>query len=446
MRTVAVLVYAICCIYMMLRLWSDPVIERGDSGAYVMAAKTFAESGEMTLNINYPTMTMTIQRNPYTEWMPGLPLLYAPAMRLSSDPYAAALTVQLVFVSLFYLALYGLAAALQLPPLPAAGLALALTFTAPFAYVGRAFISELPLAVCWLVVLWATLRHAVKRAPGYLYLAWAAVVAGALLRFNGPAIAAPLLWLLLARREWRRLIVTAGLALLPAVLWYARNNLLYGVTSFTHDTHALTLSNLIPPAQYAASLLTHPLLLIPFSLVLLWWIARDRRRDTQLLVVALIGQAVVFGLLTVYSAYPFAPRHAFGIALAAIVLAYVGAARSGLRAVALLLLMTLPALSAGPVSLTRYTPPEQALWQRLHQTHPGLRVFISPEGNMVHQWYTDAFALTPWHGEAVTGLVITGMNGAFTVTNACPPATMALVKDARPQVRNAAIACVVNGR
>ncbi len=86
------------------------------------------------------------------------------------------------------------------------------------------------------------------------------------------------------------------------------------------------------------------------------------------------------------------------------------------RLLPLLIVLLFPALHGiDPVTLDVYDPPERALWIELHDQYPGLTHFYSDD-NFVHQLYAGVPQLIRWRGETVTGLVITGKDGAFTVT------------------------------
>jgi hypothetical protein len=113
-----------------------------DSSTYMIVAHRILISGRLESLVNSTNFDSAPGYSAYVSQPPGYPFLLVPFMAVLRDPMLSALAAQVVFIVLFYLAVYLLALKLKFRPLLRVVALLLFTFVAPFLYVHRRISTE----------------------------------------------------------------------------------------------------------------------------------------------------------------------------------------------------------------------------------------------------------------------------------------------------------------
>jgi hypothetical protein len=113
-----------------------------DSSTYIVVAHRILISGHLESLVNSTNFDFAPGYSAYVSQPPGYPFLLVPFMAVLRDPMLSALTAQVVFIVLFYLAVYLMTLRLKFRPLLRVVALLLFTFVAPFLYIHRRISTE----------------------------------------------------------------------------------------------------------------------------------------------------------------------------------------------------------------------------------------------------------------------------------------------------------------
>jgi hypothetical protein len=219
-----------------VKLSADPV-------NFVVAAQNLLEHGAFFVYSNWPSHSLAPEVEPFTDYPPGYALYLIPFLALFKEPYLAATVAHALAVSCFFLGLGFLARTLRWNILLRIALYLAATVFATFQIIQAAYLTE-PLFIACTVSLAACTLRIVRNGEARLWW-WAAAFAfvASSLKIIGVF---NLIWFVVpvmrtSDRRTRNSIVSVVACWLPVLLWFARNQLMYGQISFSHLLGAVEL-------------------------------------------------------------------------------------------------------------------------------------------------------------------------------------------------------------
>ena len=237
-----------------------------DAVNYVVAAQELVQHGDLIVFSNWPSGTMVPEIEPFTVYPPGYSFFLAPFLMVIQEPFAAAATAHAFAIVAFFLALAFLFYTLELHPLLRIAGYTTITLLVPYPVSFVHFWTEPLFLACTLsgvgclIMITKCHKRRLWWAAGMCFLLASTIkFIGALnvIWFVAPVLVA-------TGRRPRKALFAIVACLLPIILWYARNILVYGSLDRFHwnGTHHLDQTLLRP-----FYLVTHEVLRIAGSVV-----------------------------------------------------------------------------------------------------------------------------------------------------------------------------------
>jgi len=231
----------ISVIFFKIYCWAAILNITPDSASYISTTNHFASTGKFINITNWPSMTLLPIEEAFTDCAPGLPLLLSPILKIVNEPLIAAFVLQSIFLVLFFYYLFKLFEILELKSYSILSGVLLIAFFPMTSKGLYSFYAELPLVVTIFASLYYSLKMSNKNSNNrdFYYLA-ISLLLGSSFKYIGVFSLGFVLIFLLNNKELtskmkiKLALLFAFSGTIPIIVWFARNNYLYGYTTYSH--------------------------------------------------------------------------------------------------------------------------------------------------------------------------------------------------------------------
>lgn len=239
--------------------WLKSVDFTPDSTNYIVAGKNLLYFHEFFVYSNWPSYSLDLIREPYRDFPPGFAILFAGFLFLLQKNLYLAITVsQTIYVILFYLSFAYFFTVLNIQKSLRILFWIIIPLFPPFIGIFQFYLSEALFIAISLTIgaLCLSPSFEWRLSSWRFWLVLALICISSSVRFTGVLNS---LWLLVplvltniptkAKVPFSLLVIIAGIA--APSLWFARNQLYYGVTTKSHAIGSIFLpDHLLTPFQY----------------------------------------------------------------------------------------------------------------------------------------------------------------------------------------------------
>lgn len=221
--------------------WASILNITPDSASYISTTKHFIDNGTFVNLTNWPSMTLMPIDEPFTDCAPGLPLVLSSIMRIMVEPLASAFVLQAVFLGVLFVFIFKLFEKLNLSNYSILTGILLIAFFPMTSRVLYSFYAEIPLLVTIIACLFFSLKlYDSGLDKQYHWYIAISLFLGSSFKYIGVfSILTCLLFLYFNQKITIKQKLKLSLLFLmsgsiPVILWFIRNKMLYGYTTYSH--------------------------------------------------------------------------------------------------------------------------------------------------------------------------------------------------------------------
>ncbi|MBN8570303.1 MAG: hypothetical protein J0M18_11775 [Ignavibacteria bacterium] len=277
-----------------------------DSTNYITASENFVKHGSLFVYSNWPSKSFEPKIEPYTEYMPGLPIFTSVLFLFTDNPDTVMLVMNSLCIVLVYFIVLMILYELKLNDFLKIIFLLFLTFFEPFRFIFSHFWTETLFIIWSLLAVYFALKLIKEDNKKYLILGCIAVSFSAFIKMYGVFNCAFfLIPFVLHRKSFAKLALFIFASSILVLIWYLRNEIIYGYFTSSHKIfQQFNSSNLLRPFKWTLFLLGNnnlanvwAILLLVVGLSPLWFYYRKKLNsnlDFKIWGLFLIGAVVNF--------------------------------------------------------------------------------------------------------------------------------------------------------
>ena len=242
-----------------------------DSTNYITASENLVKHGSLFVYSNWPSKSFEPKIEPYTEYMPGLPLFASASFLFTDNPDTVILVMNSVCIVLVYLIVLMILYQLKLNDYLKIIFLLFLVFFEPFRFIFSHFWTETFFIFWSLLSFYFAVKLLKEDNKKYWILGCIAVSLSAFIKmygvFNCTFFLIPFV---LHRKSFAKLALFVFTSGVFVVIWYLRNEIIYGYFTSSHKIfQQFNSSNILRPFKWTLFLLGNNKLANVWAILLL---------------------------------------------------------------------------------------------------------------------------------------------------------------------------------
>ncbi len=234
MKYIIYILFAIGC-YLSVTHWLNNFNISPDSTNYITASENLAKHQSLFVYSNWPSHSYEPNVEPYTEYMPGLPIFSSVGFLFTDNPDTVMLVMNTVNIILLYFISLLLMYELKLQGYLKVAFILFLVFFEPFRFIFSYFWTETLFIALTLLAVFFAIKLLKEDTKKYWLLGCIAVALSAFVKmygvFNCIFFLVPFI---MYKKKFSKLIIFTLLSSLFVVLWCMRNEVAYGYFTSSH--------------------------------------------------------------------------------------------------------------------------------------------------------------------------------------------------------------------
>lgn len=243
--------------YISVTHWLNNFNISPDSANYITASENLVKHSSLFVYSNWPSHSFEPQAEPYTEYMPGLPVITSIGFLFTSNPDTVMLIMNSLFIVLLYFMVYLLLTELQFNNYLKIIFLLFLTFFEPFRMIFSTFWTETLFILFSLLSAFFSVKLLKADDKKYWLLGCCAVAFSAFIKmygvFNCAFFIVPFI---LHKKKVTHLVSFVFCCSLFVIAWYIRNEITYGYFTYSHKMfEQFNKSNVLRPFKWTLYLL-----------------------------------------------------------------------------------------------------------------------------------------------------------------------------------------------
>jgi len=217
-----------------------------DSTNYITAAENLVNHHSLFVNGNWPSGSYEPVTEPYTEYMPGLPVFTSVILLFAKNPDLVMLTMNSLSVALMFFISLLVLIELKLNDYLKIIFLLFLIFFEPFRHIYSHYWTETHFIFFSLLSVYFALKLLKQDKKSYWIWGCVAIVLSSFVKIYGVLNCAFfIIPFILNKKSFAKLILFVFCSSLFAMLWYLRNEIMYGYFTLSHQTFRMFRSELM---------------------------------------------------------------------------------------------------------------------------------------------------------------------------------------------------------
>ncbi|MBN8571415.1 MAG: hypothetical protein J0M18_17465 [Ignavibacteria bacterium] len=242
-----------------------------DSTNYITASENLVKHGSLFVYSNWPSKSFEPRTEPYTEYMPGLPIFTSVFFLFTDNPDTVMLVMNSVCIVLVYFIVLIILYELKLIDYLKIKFLLFLVFFEPFRFIFSHFWTETFFIFWSLLSVYFAVKLLKEDNKKYWMLGCIAVSLSAFIKMYGVFNCAFFLMpFVLHRKSFAKLALFVFASGVFVIIWYLRNEIIYGYFTSSHKIfQQFNTSNILRPFKWTLFLLGNTKLANVWAIVIL---------------------------------------------------------------------------------------------------------------------------------------------------------------------------------
>lgn len=271
MKFLIVILFAVCCFFSVSH-WLNNFQISPDSSNYITAAENLAKDNSLFVYANWPSKSFEPKTEPYTDYIPGLPMIASVFFLFTDNPDSVMLVSYSLFIILLYAIAFFVMNELKINYFFSGVFVLFITFAEPLKFIFSYFWTETLFSAFTLLAIFFAVKLLKHDEKKYWILGCIAVALSAFIKMYGILnISFFVVPFFVHRKKVLNVILFVIGSAMPVLIWYLRNKILYGYFTYSHNLFGVFNSyNVTRPFKYILFLLGNDKAANALALILLF--------------------------------------------------------------------------------------------------------------------------------------------------------------------------------
>lgn len=256
MKFVIYILFAAGCFFSILH-WLNNFNVSPDSSNFITAGKNLEQNNSLFVYANWPSRSFEPVTEPYTEYMPGLPMMAVICFAFTDNPDIVMLALNSIFIALVFFASLLVLKKIKVNYFYQILFLLMLTFFGPFRFIYSYFWTESFFIFWSLITFYFAAKLIDEDNKSYWILGCAAAALSSLMKIYGILNCVFfIIPFVIHKKSFLKPVMFVAAAAIFIIGWYLRNEFLYGYFTSSHKLFGQFNSyNVLRPFKYILFLL-----------------------------------------------------------------------------------------------------------------------------------------------------------------------------------------------